>query len=54
VGYQRAEQNEDSKSDYKIGKVYQRKNLVVADVAENADKKMFNHGFEFSNSVFCF
>jgi hypothetical protein len=35
MGDQCAEQNEDGKSDYKIGKVYHSKNLVVADVAEN-------------------
>jgi hypothetical protein len=48
VAYQLAKQNEDSKSDNKICKVNNRKNLVVPNVSKNVDKKMFDHGFEFS------
>jgi hypothetical protein len=33
VGYQRAEQDEDGKSNNKICEVYSRENLIVADVA---------------------
>jgi len=48
VAYQLAKQNEDSKSDNKICKVNNHKNLVVPNVSKNVDKKMFDHGFEFS------
>ncbi len=41
-----AEQNENSKSNNKIGKVNCRKNLVVPDVSKNVDEKMSDHGFE--------
>jgi len=41
-----AEQNENCKSDNKIGEVNCRENLVVPYVSKNVYEKMFDHGFE--------
>jgi hypothetical protein len=52
VADQRAKQGEDGKPDYQICQVNHCEDLVVADVPENVDEKMINHGFE--SVVFCF
>jgi hypothetical protein len=50
-----AEQNEHCKSDDKIREVDQRKNLVVPNISEDANEKMFDHGDEtVTVSAFCF
>jgi hypothetical protein len=59
VSDQRAEQDEDGKSDYQVGRVNEGKDLIVPDVAKNVDEKMSDHGFEykfgfFLNYVFAF
>jgi hypothetical protein len=55
VAYQHAKQDEDRKSDYQVCQVNHRENLIMTDITENVDEKMFNHGFDFSKGFdICF
>ena len=44
-----AEQDKNSESDHEIRQVDQSKHFVVQEIPVNADEKIFDHNFDFSN-----